>query len=68
MDQQYSCYFLAEVEMMDSDEDENTPTVRVGNRTIAITDVNDEIIAEMTPTEKEEYIQIYQEHYSHIYD
>lgn len=54
--------------MMDSDEDENTPTVRVGNRTIAITDVNDEIIAEMTPTEKEEYIQIYQDHYSHIYD
>lgn len=61
-------YILAEVELMESDEDESTPSVRVGNKIIPITEINDEIIAEMSPTEKEEYIQVYQEYYSHIYD
>lgn len=60
--------FSAEIELMDSDEEDTTPTVRVGHKTIAITDVNDEIIAEMSPAEKEEYIQLYQELYSHILD
>lgn len=53
---------------MDSDEDDNTPTVTVGSRTIPITEVNDALISEMTPTEKEVYIQVYQEYYSHMYD
>lgn len=64
----FTIMFLAEIELMDSDEDDTTPTVRVGHKTIAITDINDEIIAEMTPAEKEEYIQLYQELYSHILD
>lgn len=54
--------------MMESDEDESVPSVQVGNKTIPITEINDEIIAEMTPSEKELYIQVYQEYYSHIYD
>ncbi|XP_070163850.1 general transcription factor IIE subunit 1 [Polyergus mexicanus] len=57
-----------EVEMMDSEEDELVPTVSVGGKTVAITDVNDTLIAEMTSIEKEAYIQTYQEYYSHMYD
>lgn len=57
-----------EVEMMDSEDDELVPTVSVGGKTVAITDVNDTLIAEMTSIEKEAYIQTYQEYYSHMYD
>ncbi|KAL6260587.1 general transcription factor IIE subunit 1 [Pogonomyrmex barbatus] len=57
-----------EVEAMDSEDDELVPTVSVGGKTVAITDVNDTLIAEMTPIEKEAYIQTYQEYYSHMYD
>ncbi|XP_050464749.1 general transcription factor IIE subunit 1 isoform X1 [Cataglyphis hispanica] len=57
-----------EVEMMDSEDDELVPTVSVGGKTVAITDVNDTLIAEMTSVEKEAYIQTYQEYYSHMYD
>jgi len=57
-----------EIETMDSEDDELVPTVSVGGKTVAITDVNDTLIAEMTPIEKEAYIQTYQEYYSHIYD
>ncbi|XP_020284866.1 general transcription factor IIE subunit 1 [Pseudomyrmex gracilis] len=57
-----------EVDAMDSEDDELTPTVSVGGKTVVITDVNDTLIAEMTPLEKEAYIQTYQEYYSHMYD
>ncbi|KYN20937.1 PREDICTED: general transcription factor IIE subunit 1 [Trachymyrmex cornetzi] len=57
-----------EIEAMDSEDDELVPTVSVGGKTVAITDVNDTLIAEMTPIEKESYIQTYQEYYSHMYD
>ncbi|EFN66966.1 General transcription factor IIE subunit 1 [Camponotus floridanus] len=57
-----------EVEMIDSEDDELVPTVSVGGKTVAITDVNDTLIAEMTSIEKEAYIQTYQEYYSHMYD
>lgn len=58
----------SEVELMDSDDDEdvNVPTVTVGNRTYNITDINDAIIAEMTQAEKEVYVQVFQDYYSHI--
>lgn len=54
--------------MMDSEDDELVPTVSVDGKTVAITDVTDTLIAEMTPIEKEAYIQTYQEYYSHMYD
>ncbi|KAK2585503.1 hypothetical protein KPH14_010154 [Odynerus spinipes] len=57
-----------EVETMDSEDDDLVPTVSVAGKSVAITDVNDALIAEMTPTEKETYIQVYQEYYSHMYD
>lgn len=53
---------------MDSDDDDLVPTVSVGGKSVSITDVNDTLIADMTPAEKEAYIQTYQEYYSHMYD
>ncbi|XP_014276470.1 general transcription factor IIE subunit 1 [Halyomorpha halys] len=55
-------------EMMDSDDEELVPVIKVGEKSIPITEVDDTLIAEMTPQEKETYIQIYQEYYSHMYD
>lgn len=53
---------------MESDDDDQIPTVNVHGRSVAITDVNNELIAEMTPAEKEAYIQVYQDYYSSMYD
>lgn len=63
------CWFpvSAEIETMDSDDD-LIPVVSVGDRSVPVTEVNDSLIAEMTPAEKEAYIQVYQEYYSHMYD
>ncbi|KAF5287735.1 hypothetical protein FQA39_LY15755 [Lamprigera yunnana] len=57
-----------QVELIDSDEDEETgvPTVSVGHKIYNITDINDTIIAEMTPAEKDIYIQVFQDYYSHM--
>ncbi|KAL1131769.1 hypothetical protein AAG570_011382 [Ranatra chinensis] len=56
------------VGVMESDDDDLVPVVKVGEKTVPITEVNDSLIAEMSPQEKEAYIQIYQEYYSHMYD
>ncbi|PNF40977.1 General transcription factor IIE subunit 1 [Cryptotermes secundus] len=59
----------AEIETMDSDDDDDLiPVVSVGDRSVPVTEVSDSLIAEMTPAEKEAYIQVYQEYYSHMYD
>ena len=56
-----------EIENSESDEDEGiVPTVTVGNRVYNITDINDTIIAEMTQSEKEIYVQVFQDYYSHM--
>ncbi|KAG5883155.1 hypothetical protein JTB14_033406 [Gonioctena quinquepunctata] len=58
---------IGEVETMESeDENEDIPTVIVGNKTYIITEVNDSIIAEMTQAEKEIYVQVFQDYYSHM--
>lgn len=56
------------VELMESEEEDSVPTINVGGKSVAITNVNDSLIAEMTPVEKEAYIQTYQEYYSLMYD
>jgi transcription initiation factor TFIIE subunit alpha len=62
-------FVSAEVETMDSDDDDDLiPVVSVGDRSVPVTEVNDSLIAQMTPAEKEAYIQVYQEYYSHMYD
>jgi transcription initiation factor TFIIE subunit alpha len=53
---------------MESDEDESVPMVAVGNDKIPLTDINEDVIARMSASEKETYIQQYQEFYAHIYD
>lgn len=58
-----------DVETIESDEEEedgSVPTVTVGNKTYSITDINDGIIAEMTQAEKEVYVQVFQDYYSHM--
>ncbi|XP_014239142.1 general transcription factor IIE subunit 1 [Trichogramma pretiosum] len=57
-----------EVETMDSDDDEDVPLVSVNGKRIAITDIDDAVIKEMSAAEKDAYIQIYQEYYSSMYD
>ncbi|KAG7299408.1 hypothetical protein JYU34_016359, partial [Plutella xylostella] len=59
---------VAEMESEDSDSDTNVPNVMVNGKPLPLTDVDDDVIAKMTPTEKETYIQVYQEYYSHMYD
>lgn len=58
----------AEMESEDSDSDDNAPTVLVNGRAVPLTSIDDDVIAQMTPSEKETYIQVYQEYYSHMYD
>ena len=53
---------------MESDDDDEIPTVTVNGKNVAITDVNDTLIAEMTDAERTAYIQIYQEYFSAMYD
>lgn len=60
--------FFSELETLDSDEDDLIPVVTVGERTVPITEVDDQLIQEMSPHEKETYIQVYQEYYSHVLD
>lgn len=57
-----------DIEMMDSEEEEDisVPTVTVGNRTYPITEINDTIISQMNASEKEIYIQVFQDYYSHM--
>ncbi|CAK1604124.1 unnamed protein product [Parnassius mnemosyne] len=59
---------VAEMESEDSESDDNAPTVMVNGKPVPLTSVDDDVIAKMSPSEKETYIQIYQEYYSHMYD
>jgi len=53
-----------DIEFIDSDdEDEQVPLVSVGDLKIPITEVDSAQIAKMTPTEKDAYIQVYQDYY-----
>lgn len=56
------------MESEDSDSEDNAPTVMVNGKAVPLTSVDDDVIAKMSPAEKETYIQIYQEYYSHMYD
>lgn len=58
----------ADDEIMDSDSDEESVTVFVEGKPYPIDEINDSLVAKMTPQEKEAYIQIYQENYSHMYE
>lgn len=53
---------------MSSDEDDSAPMVQVAGKSVPVTSVNDDLIAQMTQSEKEAYIQAYQEYYASLYD
>ncbi|XP_052860514.1 general transcription factor IIE subunit 1 isoform X2 [Anopheles cruzii] len=59
---------IPSIEILDSDSDDDMPTVTVAGRPYPLDEINDTLIADMTPQEKETYIQVYQDHFSHIYD
>ena len=53
-----------DIEYLDSDDDEEQiPVVTVGDLKIPVNEVNDAVIATMTPTEKEAYIVVYQNYF-----
>ncbi|XP_059614778.1 general transcription factor IIE subunit 1 [Phlebotomus argentipes] len=60
-----------EIPMMmaaESESEDESPTVSVGGRQYPIDQITDDLIAQMTPQEKDSYIQVYQETFSHIYE
>lgn len=54
----------------DDESDEDVPSVMVGNRPYPVNEVmdNPDLIAKMSPHEKEVYIQICQEYYENQYE
>lgn len=52
---------------MESEEEDNL-MVTVGDQKYAINDVTEELIAKMTPEEKEAYIRLTQDLYASIYE
>jgi transcription initiation factor TFIIE subunit alpha len=61
-------FFLAQIDMIESDSDDAGPLVMVGGKQYSLDDITDSLIAEMTPQEKETYITVYQDHFSLMYD
>lgn len=55
----------ADIDVMDTDSDDDPPPmVFVCGKAISFYEVNEEIIAQMTPQEKETYSQVFQETYN----
>lgn len=52
----------------EDENDDDVPTVLVAGRPHPLDQLNDDLIAQMSQQEKENYIHVYQQHYSHIYD
>ncbi|XP_022082094.1 general transcription factor IIE subunit 1-like [Acanthaster planci] len=52
----------------DEDEDEEDVMVSVAGRMVPFQDITDELVAQMTPSEKEAYIKIGQEAYAAMYE
>ena len=50
------------------EEDSNVPKVRVGGKEYPVTDVTEDVIAQMSPEEVEKYTQTYQDYYAHMYE
>ena len=60
---------LADDKMSSSDEEESgVPKVKVGIEEYPVTEIDAEVIAQMTPEEVEKYTQTYQEYYAHMYE
>lgn len=55
---------IPDIDIMESESDDDSPTVMVAGRPHSIDEINDELIAQMTQQEKDTYIQVYQDHFS----
>ena len=64
----YLIFIVVVVEEMDEDDDDDGPMVSIGGARVPIQEVTDEMVAKMTPQEKEEYIRIGQEMYQDMYE
>ena len=53
------------VEMSEEEED---PVLTIGNRKVLYQDITEDMITEMTPKEKDSYIEMGQELYKDMYD
>lgn len=51
---------------MDSDSDEEIPKVKVGDLEFPVSEVPSEAIEKMTPSEKDAYVQLYQEYMENL--
>lgn len=61
---------ISQVATMDDDDDvdEDIPTVMIGGVSYSVDEIDNTLIAQMTPQEKEVYIQVYQDYYSHMFE
>ncbi|XP_031623562.1 general transcription factor IIE subunit 1 [Contarinia nasturtii] len=61
---------IPDIDVMDTDSDGDETTVLVAGKPMPLDEVidNEEIIAQMTPQEKDAFIQVWQETYSHMHD
>ena len=60
----FNCLFFS----TDDDAEDGIPTVKVGNEEITLTDVNEDIINQMTAEEKDIYTQKFQDYYAFMND
>lgn len=54
--------------MESEEEEDDSPTVFVLGKPYPIDEMNDLLIGQMTQQEKDTYIQVYQDHFSNMYD
>jgi transcription initiation factor TFIIE subunit alpha len=54
--------------IMDSDDEDEGPHVRVGGRKMRLRDMDESIVEQMTPSELTEYIKLAQDLHSYLYD
>ena len=64
----FICLFIVYLFLTDDDAEDGIPTVKVGNEEITLTDVNEEIINQMTAEEKDIYTQKFQDYYAFMND
>lgn len=57
--------FMSDVE---DDTENQIPKIKVGDKLYSIDEIDDHIISLMSPTEKQDYIKLSQQIYSHLYD
>lgn len=58
---------VTEIANMDSDSDDDGVHVKIGDKYVLLSDVSEEMIANMTPSEHNAYLKTYHEAYEHFF-